>query len=415
MTTHPSIRFPGAQGHALAARLDLPATTPLAFALFAHCFTCSKDSLAASYVSQALVACGIAVLRFDFTGSGGSDGEFANANFSSNVGDLVAAAAWLRNTYQAPQLLVGHSWGGAAVISAAPQLPEVLAVATIGAPFDPGHVTQLLDPDATQTIAAQGEATVTLAGRPFQIRQQFLDDVATHKLGPILSHLGKALLVFHAPLDDTVPIDNAAQIFMAARHPKSYVSLDDADHLLSRRADAQYTGHVLAAWAQRYLHLPVVPAASVAPAVQALPDGHVRATQTERGKFALDITTGHHRLIADEPDSVPGGQDTGPSPYDFLLAALGACTAMTLRMYADLKKIPLEHVSVDLKHEKIHAQDCAECETREGKIDQITRVITLQGPLDDATRARLMEIADKCPVHRTLHSEVRVVSTQAKP
>ncbi len=409
MTTTQAIKFPGAQGHDLAARLDLPDGVPLAYALFAHCFTCSKDSLAATHVSHALVACGIAVLRFDFTGLGGSDGEFANANFSSNVGDLVAAADWLRNTHQAPQLLVGHSLGGAAVIAAAPQLSEVLAVATIGAPFEPGHVTRLIDASAAQTIATEGEATVTLAGRPFQIRQQFLDDVASRKLGPVLPHLGKALLVFHAPLDDTVSIENAAQIFMAAKHPKSYVSLDDADHLLSRRADAQYTGHVLAAWAQRYLKLPAAPDA------QALPHGQVRAAETDRGKFALDIAAGRHRLTADEPASVPGGQDTGPAPYDFLLAALGACTAMTVRMYADLKKIPLEHVSVDLQHEKIHAQASAEGETRESKIDQITRVITLQGDLNDATRAKLMEIADKCPVHRTLHSEVRVVTTQAKP
>jgi uncharacterized OsmC-like protein/alpha/beta superfamily hydrolase len=406
------VSFPGAQGNALAASLDWPDREPLAFALFAHCFTCSKDSLAATYVSRALVEQGVAVLRFDFTGLGSSEGEFASTNFSSHVGDLVAAAAWLRNTHQAPQLLVGHSWGGTAVIAAAPQLPEVTAVATIGAPFEPSHVTQMIDAQTQQTIQSTGQATVTLANRPFQIRQQFLDDVASHALGPVLKHLGRALLVLHAPLDDTVPIDNASRIFTAATHPKSYVSLDDADHLLSRRTDAKYVGYVLAAWAQRYLKLTEKSAPLPA---SALPHGIVHVGESGRSKFALDISVGAHQLSADEPTTVPGGMDTGPAPYDLLLSALGACTAMTVRMYADLKKIPLQRVVVDLQHTKIDAKDCAECETQEGKIDQITRSITLEGPLDSTVRAKLLEIANKCPVHRTLHAEVRVLTTEVKP
>ena len=246
------VQFPGVQGHQLAARLDMPAQPPLAYAVFAHCFTCSKDVRAATFISAALVEQGLAVLRFDFTGLGSSQGEFANTNFSSNVGDLVAAADFLRREHRAPQLLVGHSLGGAAVIAAAPQVPEAVAIATVGAPFEPAHVLHQIG-EATAEIEARGEASVVLAGRPFRIQKQFLDDVSGQRLDNILAHLGKALLVFHAPLDDTVDVSNAARIFTAAKHPKSFVSLDDADHLLSRKEDAQYVGNVLGAWARRYL------------------------------------------------------------------------------------------------------------------------------------------------------------------
>lgn len=400
MSTLPShVRFPGALGTQLSARLELPAA-PRAFAVFAHCFTCSKDTLAATRISTALTARGIAVLRFDFTGLGGSDGDFANTNFSSNVADLAAAAAWLRRNHAAPKLLIGHSLGGAAVLAAAADIPEAVAVATIGAPCDPDHVLGLLAP-AVAEIEAAGEAEVELAGRKFRIKKQFLEDIAGRSIRDAIGSLRKALLIFHSPRDTTVSIDNAAQIFLAAKHPKSFVSLDDADHLLTRKEDAQYVAAVLAAWASRYLGEPAMEAHPMS----ADEPGIVTVTETRDGKFAQAIVAGRHRLRADEPLDA-GGTDTGPSPYDLLLAALGACTSMTVRLYADVKQLPLDRVIVRLKHNKVHAGDCAECETREGRIDRIDREIDLQGSLDEIQRAKLLEIASRCPVHRTLHSEV---------
>ena len=398
-----AVSFRGAAGYPLAARLDLPSGArgrqPHAYALFAHCFTCSKDSKAATFISETLIAAGIAVLRFDFTGLGGSEGEFANTTFSSNIADLVAAAAWLRSEHAAPAILVGHSLGGSAVLAAAGQIPEAVAVATINAPADPAHVTQFFAGQRAE-IDVHGEAEVELAGRKFRIRREFLEDVAAHKLSAAVAALRRALIVFHAPRDATVGIDNASTIFLAAKHPKSFVSLDDADHLLTRRSDAQYVGAVLAAWASRYLPTSADDARA--------PDGPrdtVLVRETGGGKFQEEAVIGPHRLLADEPTSA-GGDDTGPSPYDLLSAALGACTAMTIRAYADAKNLPLERVGVNVRHEKIHAKDCGECETKEGRIDRIERVIELEGPLDDAARAKLLEIANKCPVHRTLQHEV---------
>lgn len=402
------VRFPGSLGGTLAARLDLPPVTPAAFALFAHCFTCSKETLAASRISTALAARGIAVLRFDFTGLGGSEGEFANTTFSSNVTDLVAAASWLRARHEAPKLLIGHSLGGAAVLAAAREIPEAVAVATIGAPFEPGHVRRLLGP-ALAEIEAAGEATVELAGRAFRVKKQFLEDIGSRDSREAIASLRKALMIFHSPRDTTVNIDNAAQIYAAARHPKSFVSLDDADHLLTRRADAEYVAAVLAAWASRYLGAPAIEARPV----RAGEPGIVTVAETREGKFTQAITVGRHLLRADEPVSA-GGTDSGPSPYDLLLAGLGACTAMTVRMYADLKKLPLDRVTVRLRHEKVHAADCAECETREGRIDRIEREVELAGGLDETQRARMLEIANRCPVHRTLHSEVWIPTRLAE-
>ena len=393
------VSFPGASGATLAARLETPAERPLAYALFAHCFTCSKDTKAATYISAALAERGIAVLRFDFTGLGGSEGDFANTNFSSNIGDLVAAADFLRKTYRAPALLVGHSLGGTAMLAAAEKIPETLAVATIGSPYGPDHVLRLLK-NSLGAIQAEGEALVDIAGREFRIKKQFLDDIEGRKLGDTVARLGRALMVMHSPRDAIVDIDNATKIFMAAKHPKSFVSLDPADHLLSRREDAFYAGQLLAAWAERYLD--VRPNEIPAP-----PPGKVLVRETREGKFTNQVFAGRHVIRADEPVAA-GGLDSGLSPYDLLCAALGACTAMTLRSYADLKGIPLERVSVELKHEKIHAIDCAECETKEGKIDRIERLIGLEGTLDRAQRDKLLEIANKCPVHRTLHSEVLI-------
>jgi uncharacterized OsmC-like protein/alpha/beta superfamily hydrolase len=398
------VSFPGAFGTALAARLDAPAGPPLAYALFAHCFTCSKETKAAATVSAALAERGFAVLRFDFTGLGGSEGDFANTSFSSNVDDLVAAADFLRREHRAPALLVGHSLGGTAVLAAAPRIPEAGAVATLGSPFEPEHVLRLLK-GSVGAIESEGDALVDIAGREFRIRRQFLEDIRARKVGSALAQLGKALMVMHSPRDTVVDIDNASKIFLAAKHPKSFVSLDPADHLLSRREDAVYAGELLAAWARRY----------AAPAPEALPKpqpGKVLVRETREGKFTNQVFVGPHLIRADEPVAA-GGMDTGLSPYDLLCASLGACTSMTLRMYADLKKIPLERVSVELRHDKIHAADCAECETREGRIDRIERDITLEGALDAQQRQKLLEIADKCPVHRTLHSEVVILSRLA--
>ena len=395
------IRFPGAGGEMLAARLDVPATTPRAYALFAHCFTCSKESLAATHISNALAQHGIAVLRFDFTGLGGSGGDFANTNFSSNVGDLLAAVDYLRRSHAAPKIIVGHSLGGAAVLAAAPRIPEAVAVATIGAPYDPAHVGRLFA-GAAPEIEARGEAQVSLGGRTFRIKQQFLDDIARQNTPGAIGSLHKALLVFHSPRDSIVDIDNAARIFMAARHPKSFVSLDAADHLLSRRSDAFYVATVLAAWAGRYLD------AGAAPAEEPASDGwNVTVTETGENPFAQTVRAGRHSLRADEPARYGGG-DTGPAPYDLLLAALGACSAMTVRLYADRKQIPLDRVTVRLSHAKIHAEDCADCETTQGSIDRIEREIELVGALGDLEREQLLAVANKCPVHRTLHAEVKI-------
>lgn len=399
-----AVRFPGALGAELAARLDTPLLPPRAYALFAHCFTCSKESKAASFISAALAEHGIAVLRFDFTGLGASDGDFANTGFSSNVADLVAAAGWLRANHGAPAILIGHSLGGAAVLAAAARIAESRAVVTIGAPFEPAHVKALLKSSLGE-IEASGEAEVELGGRRFRIRREFLDDLDRQPQQEAIAKLRRALLVMHSPIDGTVPIDNATGIFVAARHPKSFVSLDTADHLLTRREDAHYAAAVLAAWAGRF-----VPLAD--PHRIAGEAGEVVVAETREGKFTQTIAAAGHVLRADEPQSA-GGLGSAPGPYDLLLAGLGACTSMTIRMYAAQKQWPLAGVTVDLRHRKMHAADCADCETKEGRIDRIERDIRLDGPLDDAQRARLMEIADRCPVHRTLHGEVKIATVLA--
>jgi uncharacterized OsmC-like protein/fermentation-respiration switch protein FrsA (DUF1100 family) len=400
-------QFTGEGGHQLAAALDLPDREPVAYALFAHCFTCGKDVLAARRIALALSAKGIAVLRFDFTGLGSSEGDFANSTFSSNVADLVRAANHLRDTRKAPAILIGHSLGGAAVLAAAGQIPDARAVVTIAAPSDPAHVTGLFK-DRIEDIRKQGNVEVSLAGRPFHITRKFLDDIAEHGLMAHVTNLHKALLVMHSPTDDTVGIDNATRIFLAAKHPKSFVSLADADHLLSKRRDDAYVADVIAAWVTRYLD-PAMPdqAADLSEAPRA-----VVVRETRASKFQQTVSIGPHQMLADEPVAA-GGEDSGPGPYDFVLAGLGACTSMTMRLYAERKSLPLERTTVTLSHRKIHAEDCAECETGAGMLDQIDLVIAMEGNLDAEQRQRLMEIADKCPVHRTLTSEIHIVTRAA--
>jgi uncharacterized OsmC-like protein/pimeloyl-ACP methyl ester carboxylesterase len=400
-------QFEGADSQQLAAALDTPEGEIRAYALFAHCFTCGKDVLAAKRIAVALAAKGIAVLRFDFTGLGSSEGDFANSTFASNVADLVRATDHLRETRKAPAILIGHSLGGAAILAAAEQIPDAKAVVTIAAPSDPAHVTGLFA-DRIEDIRKHGKAEVSLAGRPFTITRQFIDDIAEHGLMAHVANLHKALLVMHAPTDDTVGIDNATRIFVAAKHPKSFVSLAGADHLLSERRDSAYVADVIAAWASRYLD----PVVSEETADLGEAPRSVVVRETRNGKFQQTVSIGPHRLLADEPVAA-GGEDTGPGPYDFVLAGLGACTSMTMRLYADRKSLPLERTTVTLRHSKIHAQDCAECETKEGMLDHIDMVIAMEGTLDAEQRKRLMEIADKCPVHRTLTSEIHIVTRPA--
>jgi uncharacterized OsmC-like protein/fermentation-respiration switch protein FrsA (DUF1100 family) len=398
-------QFTGSGGHQLAAALDMPEREPVAYALFAHCFTCGKDALAARRIALALATKGIAVLRFDFTGLGSSEGDFANSTFSSNVADLVRAAGHLRETRKSPAILIGHSLGGAAILAAAGQIPDAKAVVTIAAPSDPAHVIGLFA-DRVEDIRKHGKVQVSLAGRPFHISREFLDDIGEHGLMAHVTKLQKALLVMHAPTDDTVGIDNATRIFVAAKHPKSFVSLAGADHLLTDRRDAAYVADVVAAWAERYVD-PATPSPAADPGEA---PRNVVVRETRNSKFQQTVSIGPHRLLADEPVAA-GGEDTGPGPYDYLLAGLGACTSMTMRLYADRKALPLERVTVTLKHSRIHAEDCAECETKAGMLDQIDRSIAMDGALDAEQRRKLMEIADKCPVHRTLTSEIRILTT----
>lgn len=407
------VEFPSMTGLPLVGRLQRPVNAPRGWALFAHCFTCSKDSKAAYYIAQALMEAGFGVLRFDFTGLGESGGDFANTHFSSNVDDLVAAANWLRAHHGAPALLIGHSLGGSAVLAAAHRIPDAAALACIAALFDPADVTSQFGAQL-QTIRSAGQAQVQLAGRSFTIKRELLDDLAAQNQQERIAALHRPLLILHAPADDVVAISNAAQIFTTARHPKSFVSLDDADHLLTRAADARYAAAIIAAWAGRYVDdtagQPIL-AQPTDEAAAPLPTGVVRIAETATGTYTVAAQAGSHHWLIDEPQSL-GGDDAGPGPYDLLSAALGACTVITMRMYANRKQWPVDKISVQLQHAKIHANDCAECETRVGRIDQIKRQIRIDGVLDTAQHKRLMEIADLCPVHRTLHSEVRILSTE---
>lgn len=402
------VTFPGSQGAALAARLDQPSGNPRAMALFAHCFTCSKDLFTASRIASELTLRGFAVFRFDFTGLGMSGGEFANTNFSSNVQDLLAAAAYLKQKVMPVDLLIGHSLGGTAMLATAGDIPEASAVATIGAPADAAHVTKNFAAHLDE-IREKGEAAVKLAGRGFTIKRQFLEDVEAARLNERIAAMRKALLIFHAPTDAVVGIENASAIFAAAKHPKSFVSLDSADHLLSKREDAAYVAEVLSAWASRYIVGSSIAQAGTVPGA-----GEVLVTGTRAGKFQQEVQAGAHRLLADEPVS-QGGGDTGPSPYDFLAIALGACTSMTMRVYAEFKKLPLERVEVLVRHDKRHADDCKDCaEGGTAKIDHFERAIRIEGDLDDEARKKLLAIADKCPVHNTLERGARILTKEER-
>lgn len=393
------VTFQNKEGITLSARLEMPIhQIPFAYAIFAHCFTCSKNLGAVRHISQALTKNGIAVLRFDFTGLGDSEGDFADTNFSSNVGDLIAAAQFLEQEYEAPTLLVGHSLGGAAVIFASAELDSVKAVATIGAPANPEHVSHLLA-EGSEDLVSKGIAKVNIGGRPFTVKKQFIDDIKSQKMEAVLPDLRKSLLIMHSPQDRTVFIENARKLYQMAHHPKSFISLDGADHLLTNKADSLYIGEAVASWAKRYLDVIVNKPLKTSE--------QVAVSLFNEDIFTTQVVAGKHRLVADEPESI-GGNDFGASPYELVSAGLGACTAMTMQMYARRKKWDVEEVIVHINHGKRHAEDCKNCEDPKSKLDHFDRTIEIKGDLDETQRQRLLEIANKCPVHRTLESEIRV-------
>ncbi len=394
------INFNSEEGHQLSGRLDFPVLgSPKAYAIFAHCFTCSKNLFAVDHLSRSLTQQGIAVLRFDFTGLGQSGGEFADSNFSSNLSDLTCAYSFLEKEYRAPQILIGHSLGGAAVLHLGGKLEKVRAIVTVGAPSNPIHVKHLLA-HGEEEIISKGEAEVNIGGRPFNIKKQFLDDLQANDSHEPIRKLGKALLIMHSPQDTIVRLENATEIYTKAEHPKSFVTLDGADHLLSNERDARYAGTVAANWATRY----IVPDHEE----ELAPEGEVWTRLGDDG-FTTEVIAGSHKMLADEPQSV-GGKDLGPSPYGYLLAALGTCTTMTLRMYANYKGIKLEEVEVRLTHDKVHMEDGEASERPGGKIDQIKRMIKLEGDLTPEQRTRLVEIADRCPVHKTLEGKPLILT-----
>lgn len=397
------LTFKNKEGKALSARIEFPVEDkPLAYALFAHCFTCGKDLIASRNISRTLTSKGIAVMLFDFTGLGASEGDFESSDFSGNISDIYAASDFLKENYKAPEIIIGHSLGGAAVLFAAAQLESIKAVVTIAAPFDPYHLTKMLSKDLDK-IQEEGKAEVFIGGRPFTINQSFIDDLKAHNAEETARDLRKPLLILHSPQDETVSIENAAKIYTAAHHPKSFISLDGANHLLSNKRDSEYVGNIIAGWVRRYINAEEKQEKSIQSKSKV-------AVLTSDESYTTQIKAGKHHLLADEPEDV-GGDDRGPTPYDLMSSALGACTSMTLQMYAKRKKWDLKEVIVHLNHDKDYAEDCVNSEKSGAKIDQFERRIELKGDLDDGQKQKLLEIADKCPVHKTLHSDVKVITS----
>ncbi len=397
------ISFENKEGLTLSGRLHIPAGHTKAFAVYAHCFTCSKDIKAARNICQNLSERGIAALRFDFAGLGDSEGDFIDTNFTTNVTDLLCAAEYLETHYQAPEIMIGHSLGGAAALVAASKLTSIKAVSTINSPCHPKHVARHMA-GAEEQIMWNGEADVEVSGRSLKIKKHFLDDLKSYDMNEVFKELSAAVLVFHAPHDETVNIKNASNIFALAQHPKSFISLDSADHLIMNNEDAKYIASSIEAWASRYIHFDCQE-----------DDKHqavegVVVMETNEGMLTQRVYAGNHILRADEPKNVPGGKDLGPDPYAYLLAGLGACTSMTLRMYAQHKGFSLDKITVELSHNRIYAKDCTNCESEIGKVDVINRTIILEGNLELGQRSKLLEIADKCPVHKTLMGDKKVIT-----
>lgn len=398
-----NITFPNASGEQLSARLYLPLDeVPRFYAVFAHCFTCSKNFKAVSNISDTLSQLGVAVLSFDFTGLGKSEGDFGESGFSSNVSDLVIASQYLEENYEAPKLMIGHSLGGAAVIFAAAKLDSIQAVVTIGAPADPLHVTNLFSKDLDR-IESEGRAEVSIGGRPFTLSQEFVNDLESQNLLEILLGMRKAFLFMHSPQDTVVDLSNAAELYLAAYHPKSFVSLNGADHLLSEEKESRYVGELISTWSKKYLPVEVS---------ENDVKGHQVKVRLAGDSYTSEILTPFHHLLADEPESV-GGQNLGPTPYDLLMASLGACTAMTLKMYANRKGWDLEEINVFLNHEKIHQKDAEDA--KDGKLSKFSRYLEIKGELTEEMKEKLLEIADKCPVHKTLHEPILVETSFKEP
>lgn len=399
------LSFTNQRGFELSADLYLPIESqPKFYAIFAHCFTCSKNFSAVTKISRALSNEGIGILSFDFTGLGRSEGDLVDSSFSSNVTDLLDAAKYLEKHYQAPQMLIGHSLGGAAVLYAAAELQTIQALVTIGAPSYPAHVKHLFK-GGLEELETQGSAEVSIGGRPFRIDKQFVDDLEQKPLATFLKKLKKSLLILHSPQDEIVDISNAAEIYGAAFHPKSFISLDGASHLINNEDDSKYIGEVIASWSGRYVEV-----AKIEGPIHDL-EGHQVQVRLSGSGFTTEVKTPFHHLTADEPLEV-GGSNLGPTPYDLLMASLGTCTAMTLRMYADRKKWPLKEAEVFLNFASTHKTDSENPNDSKSKVGQFTRLIRLEGDLDKDQQKRLMEIADRCPVHRTLHEEIIVVTEQ---
>jgi len=396
---HQKVSFKNRSGETLVGRLSLPANQhPHNFVLFAHCFTCNKNFRAIRNISRALTTDGFGVLRFDFTGLGESEGEFSDSNFSGNVEDLLEAAEYLKQHFTSPTLIIGHSLGGAAAIIAAQKISSIRAIATIGAPSNPLHVKHIFKDDI-ETINDKGTSEVNIGGRSFTIKKQFLDDLKSQSFQETLKNIGKSILILHSPQDKIVEIKNSEEIYIAAHHPKSFISLDGADHLLSNPQDATYTGEIIGKWSKRYLEMPE--------AIALETKQEVVASLDNADGFTTQMKLGSHYITADEPVSF-GGNNFGPSPYELVSAGLSACTVMTIQMYAKRKKWPLENVEVHTSYKKLHAEDCRNCESSEAKIDTFQRAIKLTGNLEEKQISRIMEIADKCPVHRTLKSEIKI-------
>jgi putative redox protein len=400
------LKFDNQKGLSLAANLYVPLDkAPKFFALFAHCFTCTKNFSAVTQICTSLSQQGIAVLSFDFTGLGRSEGEFQDSSFSANISDLTDAAAYMDENYEAPKMLIGHSLGGTAVLYAAAMLDSVKAVVTVAAPAFPAHVKQLFE-ESLEEVEKNGTAKVNIGGRPFRINKAFVDDLEQKPLASFLKNLKKSLLILHSPQDKIVGIENAAEIYGAAFHPKSFISLDGADHLLSNPADSGYIGEVVASWSNRYLE------PSVNSILNDLKGSQVLVRLAGKG-YTTEIKTPHHHILADEPTEV-GGDNLGPTPYDLLMASLGSCTAMTLKMYSERKKWDLKEVQVYFAHNKVHLDDSKSPEDSSAKVSQFTRIIELEGDLNEKQRQRLLEISNRCPVHRTLQEEIKIQTLLTK-
>ncbi|MFT4780963.1 MAG: putative OsmC-like protein/pimeloyl-ACP methyl ester carboxylesterase [Psychroserpens sp.] len=392
------------KGHKLQAYLELPANQkPNYFAIFAHCFTCSSSLSAVRNISRALTNHGFGIVRFDFTGLGRSEGEFADSHFSANVDDLIAVSDFIKEHYEAPSLLVGHSLGGAAVLVAASKLDNIKAVATVGAPATISHVKHLFS-HGIDDIKNKGRVAVNIGGRPFKIDEEFVSDFDKTDLPAVVKALRKPLLILHSPTDTIVGIKNAEQLYNNAHHPKSFVTLDDADHLLSKTRDSSYAGDIIGAWVKRYF--PQQENKMLDTSGEQL----VAHLNLKEDNFTTTIQTAKHNFIADEPDSV-GGDDFGPSPYDFISAGLAACTVMTLKIYAERKKWDLQEVYAHITYSKKHSDDLMLDVDKPTRIDHLSKKLTFIGDLDESQRQRLKEIASKCPVHKTLQSEV-IIDTE---